>query len=110
LGSAKESYNKNSFVICQSKDDGYHPNMLSGYITAPMAYYAVTGESAVGQPWAFCTDASRQSAFRTDPYVSKYHKYSGATTNFPQIFASPQDMKGLQTRMDQYLEEFRYDK
>ena len=102
------AYNRNSFVIKQSKDDGYHPNMLSGYITAQMAYCAITGESAVGQDYAFCTNASLQSAFNITNYISKYYKYQNAVTNMKEIFQSPADMKGLQELMDQYLASEAY--
>jgi hypothetical protein len=96
------TYNRNSFIISQSASDGYHPNMLSGYLTSLMAYCAVTGESAVGQPYAFCTDSTVESAFNADSYVTKYYK-NGATTNMKEIFASETDMAGLQALADQYL-------
>ena len=96
------TYTRNSFIISQSASDGYHPNMLSGYLTSLMAYCAVTGESAVGQPYAFCTDSTVESAFNADTYVTKYYK-NGATTNMKEIFASETDMAGLQALADQYL-------
>lgn len=105
---AKQTYNKDSFVINQSKDDGYHPNMLAGYITAQMAYCAITGESAQGQEYSFCTNASMNPNFNADTYIKKYYKYNGATTNLKEIFASPEDMAGLQKLMDQYLAAHRY--
>ncbi|MBR3837773.1 MAG: hypothetical protein IKJ74_06470 [Clostridia bacterium] len=102
-----EQYDRNSFIINQSASDGYHPNMLSGYITAQMAYCAITGESAVGQPYAFCTDANILSAFNPASYVSRYYK-NGATTNMLNVFRSPAEMNGLQTLMDQYLAAQNY--
>jgi len=102
---AKETYNKNSFVVCQSATDGYHPNMLSGYITSLMTYCAITGESAVGQDYSFCNDTTINSAFDLDKYAAKYYTYDGATTNFPEIFESADDMKGIQQIIDATLDE-----
>ena len=105
---ATQTYDRNSFVIKQSADDGYHPNMLTGYITAQMAYSAITGESAVGQDYAFATNAKLSSAFSPTTYITKYYKYDGATTNMKEIFASAADMAGLQTLMDQHLAAGEY--
>ena len=104
---ANLSYNLNSFIVNQSAKDGYHPNMLTGYITAQMAYCAITGESAVGQKYDFCTDTSYSSAFDATKHISKYYK-NGATTNMLEIFQSPEDMNGLQTLMDRYLSAHYY--
>ena len=100
---AKEEYNKNSFIVAQSESDGYHQNLLAGYITALMAYCAITGESAVGQEYAFCSDTSLSNLFDFDSYKSTYYKYNNATTNFPEIFASESDMNGIQQLADEYL-------
>ena len=101
---ALQSYNKNSFVVCKSSSDGYHPNQLTGYITTLMTYCAITGKSAVGQTYAFAETTWRSFA----EFKSKYYTYNGATTNYPEIFKSESDMKGLQTLIDQYLEEKAY--
>lgn len=105
---AKETYNKNSFTVCKSASDGYHPSMLAGYITTLMTYCAITGESAVGQPYAFCNESSINSAFNFNTFINKYYTYNGATTNFPAIFNSESDMKGIQTLIDQYLNAKAY--
>lgn len=101
---ALQSYNKNSFVVCKSSSDGYHPNQLAGYITTLMTYCAITGKSAVGQTYAFAETTWRSFA----EFKSKYYTYNGATTNYPEIFKSESDMKGLQTLIDRYLEEKSY--
>jgi len=98
-----QTYNKNSFIVCKSAADGYHPNMLSGYITTLMTYCAITGESAVGQSYDYCNDTSINGAFNFDHFCETYYCYDNATTNFPDVFASPADMKGIQTLADQYL-------
>ena len=100
---AVEEYNKNSFIVALSETDGHHPNLLSGYITALMTYCALTGESAVGQEYAFCSDKKLSAEFDFDAYEKTYYVYDNATTNFPEIFASESDMKGIQQLADEYL-------
>lgn len=100
---AVEQYSKNSFIIRQSEDDGYHQNLLSGYITALMTYSAISGESAVGQEYEFCNDRTLHPSFNFDEFEKSYYKYDGAKTNFPEIFASKSDMKGIQELADIYL-------
>lgn len=102
---AKETYNKNSFIVANSQKDGYHPNQLTGYITSLMTYCAITGKSAVGQPYGFCSDTSLDRRFSFDSYISEHYVYGSATTNYPEIFASEEDMKGIQTLADKYLAE-----
>ena len=99
---AVQTYNKNSFIVSQSESDGYHPNILTGYITALMTYCAITGESAVGQSYDFVTDASIQSRFGPFTFRQKYYTYN-METNFEAILNSAQDMNGLQQLADQYL-------
>ncbi len=101
---AAETYSKNSFIVYNSNKDGYHPNQLTGYITSLMTYCAITGESAVGQPYSFCSDTSLSSKFSFSNYISEHYKFS-TTTNYPEIFESDADMNGIQTLIDQYLEE-----
>ncbi|MBR6708313.1 MAG: hypothetical protein IKL84_01385, partial [Clostridia bacterium] len=90
------AYTTNTFIV----KDGYHPNMLAGYITALTAYCAITGAPAVGQPYAFCND------------VDNIHTYASANysipSNFPDIFASESEMKGIQQLVDRYLAEKPY--
>ncbi|MBQ8439297.1 MAG: hypothetical protein IJX19_01430 [Clostridia bacterium] len=101
---ALQSYNKNSFAVCKSASDGYHPNQLAGYITTLMTYCAITGKSAVGQTYDFA-----ETTWRTfSQFKSKYYTYNGATTNYPEIFKSESDMKGLQMLIDRYLEDKAY--
>ena len=105
---ATQTYNKNSFIVCKSAADGYHPNMLTGYITTLMTYCAITGESAVGQDYSFCNNSAINAEFSFSKFISKYYTYNNPTTNFNEVFASEKDMKGIQTLVDQYLEEKAY--
>ena len=98
-----QTYSQNSFIV----KDGFHPNMLAGYITTLMAYCTVTGESAVGQTCDFCNDRSINAKFNFNTYVSDYYT-AEITTNFPDIFASASDMRGIQELVDRYLAEKTY--
>lgn len=102
-------YTNNTFIIRKSAKDGYHPNQLSGYITTLMTYCALTGESAVGQPYGFCNDERLRpngyssKFFSFEGFISTYYTYNGATTNYPEVFASKTDMLGIQKLIDAHL-------
>ena len=101
---ATVKYKKTSFI--KNKGDTYHPNPLAGYITAQMAYCAVTGKSAVGQmPNLYSIGNSTKygkSAVGYSEYISTHYK-SSSNTNFKTIMKSRADIEGLQTLMDKYL-------
>lgn len=105
-------YNKNTFIIDDSQKDGYHPNQLAGYIESLMLYCAITGESAVGQPYAFWNDTSlRQSGdknhfFNPDKFIERYYEHG--PTNYDRVFESESDMLGLQQLIDGTLAEKAY--
>ena len=101
---AKQTYDKNSFIV----KDGHHPNMLTGYITTLAAYCAITGESAVGQSYDYYFDASLAPTIDIPGYVDYYYVNGDADSNFPEIFASPDDMKGLQQLLDEYMAKKSY--
>ncbi len=103
---AANEYNKNSFIVHRTSADGYHPNQLTGYITALMTYCAITGESAKDQTYDFWNDKSINSRFDPSEYISTY--YTAGSTNYPEIFESASDMKGLQQLVDRYLAEKAY--
>jgi len=105
---AEQPYNKNSFIVSRVEGDGYHPNPLSGYLNTLMTYCAITGETAVGQPYSFCTsepdmlEKFKRSYYRWDDRNTEEDERK---TNFVEILSSEADMKGLQTLADRYLEE-----
>ena len=106
-----ETYHKFSFTVNATEDDGYHPNVLTGYITAQMVFSAITGQSAEGQDFAFWNDPRVNSAFNMDTYKKARYAYDStvpSNTNFEAIFKSDPDMLGLQQLMDRYLEEKGY--
>ena len=95
-----QSYGKYTFIV----KDGYHPNMLSGYIASLMAYCTVTGESAVGQPYDFCNDVRVNQAFSFSKYISANYT-DDKVTNFDDVFKSEGDMKGIGELVDKYIAE-----
>ncbi len=99
------TYERSSFV--NSKDD-HHENLLAGYLTTLMTYCAITGESAVGQPYDFVNDSSINPLFDLEAFKTKNYPDNGKT-NFIEIFQSEADMTGLQQLADQYLQEFNND-
>ena len=108
---ATQQYTKNTFVVAKSSKDGYHPSVLSGYITTLMTYCAITGESAQGQTYAFCNDHSLMPSasstyFNFTNFISTYYKVG--TTNFDKVFASDKDMSGIQWLIDEHLAEKAY--
>lgn len=98
---ATQEYTKTSFIVARTADDGYHPNQLTGYLTALMAYCVMTGESAVGQSYAFCNDRTIHKKF--DFYEFQFNKYKKASTNYIRIFHTESDMLGLQQVIDEYI-------
>ena len=104
----KEGYNRNTFIISKSESDGYHPNMLTGYITTLMTYCALTGDSAVGQPYKFCGDAKINLAFDFEKFKSSFYTYGDSSTNFDTVLKSAENIRGIQELVDKYLAEKRF--
>lgn len=101
-----QTYNNHTFVKNKSTTDGYHPNQLTGYITAQMIFCAITGKSAVGQSYAFWNDASLSTQFDPERFMAE--AYTLGSTNYPDVFASEADMQGIQQLIDQYLAAKHY--
>ena len=102
---ATQDYYRCSFIISRSKEDGYHQNILAGYLISLMVYCAITGESAVGQPYEFCDDKSLNTRFGLESYLKNQYTYE-PFTNFVEVFRSEADMLGLQQLTDLYLAKF----
>lgn len=102
---ATQDYTFHSFVIHWSETDGFHQNILAGYLTSLMVYCAITGESAVGQPWEFTNDSSLNKSFDWEKKKAEHYSYD-PNTNFIEIFQSEADMHGLQKLADQYLAKY----
>ena len=81
----------------QSERDGFHPNLLTGYLTALAVRTGMTGEDPVGQPWDFVSELKSPAEFLRERYG-----YGGSTSNFPEILKSPEDMRALQALVGKY--------
>ena len=102
---ATQEYKFNTFVISWREDDGFHQNLLCGYLTALMIYCAFTNESAVGQPWEFTNDPSLHPKMDWEASKALHYSYN-PETNFIEVFKSEADMLGLQQLADQYLAKY----
>ena len=106
---SKYTYNKESFIVSQSKADGYHQNMLSGYITTLMLYCTITGETAVGQPFEFASDYNVHSMFNAVAFKYTYYTHI-KDTNFDLILKDAEEMRNIQILVDQYVRTQQYTK
>ncbi len=86
-------YNKYSFVVNQSSSDGYHPNHLTGYLTALMTYCTITGKSAQGADYSFVVKDGKTY-------------YTNGTTNYPDVLESANDMAEWQKLIDKYIAQY----
>lgn len=102
---ATQEYTYHTFVINWREDDGFHQNVLCGYLTSLMVYCAITGESAVGQPWKFTNDPTLHPNMDWEKMKALHYSY-GPETNFVEVFKSDADMLGLQQLADLYLEKY----
>lgn len=93
-------YSRTSFV---NTLDNHHENLLAGYLTTLFTYCAITGESAVGQPYDFCDDSSLDPLFDLEAFREENYPGGAGDTNFVEIFRSQADMTGLQQLVDSYL-------
>lgn len=94
-------YNKNTFVI-QGEFDSHHQNLLSGYITAQMAYSTISGKKAEGQDYSFISQELIDSFI-----TSNYYRNGAKLTTMDEVFASPADMLGIQKLIDQYTNFYK---
>ena len=109
-------YNKNSFIVNWSGgSDGYHPNMLSGYLTAVFMYCVITGESAYGQDYEFALNTRVNGGLNVDEFIAKFYTYDNPdteaderVTNFADILACESEIRGIQKLIDQYIAEKAY--
>ena len=106
---SKYTYNKESFIVSNSKEDGYHQNMLAGYLTALMLYCTITGETAVGQPFEFASDGDLHTLFNTAYYKYEHYKYI-KETNFDLIMKDAEEMRNIQILADEYVRTQQYTK
>ena len=95
-------YAKSSFII----KDGFHPNMLSGYIASMMLFCAITGESAASLP-ADLFDNVAMTILVEDQLESSYDR-GEMDTNFKTILTTESELARIHVLIDQYLAEKPY--
>ena len=104
--STSEKMSSNAAVISLSGyGDSFHPNPLSGYITAQMCFSVITGISAIGQKYDFCWDKTIAPQYDLQNFLT-YQYGKKQTSNFIEVFNSSADMLGLQTLMDEYIAKY----
>ena len=106
---SKYTYDKQSFIVSNDKEDGYHQNMLAGYLTTLMLYCTITGETAVGQPFKFATNPDLNTAFHPLTFKSEHYRYI-RETNFDLIIEDDEEMRNLQVLADEYIRTQQYTK
>ena len=112
---ATMSFNKQSFIVSNSASDGYHPNLLSGYIGTLMVYATLTGETIIGQPYEWIYPLTSKY-LNIDKYITSHYKYDNPSTtdvdesktNMKEVFYSAQDMLGFQMLAEEYLTKTRW--
>lgn len=99
---SNQSFDLHSFVISRSAKDGFHPNLLAGYITALMTYCAITKEKAEGQPWEF-TDGTPLGTTEIAAFRNKYYTFH-SSTNFDVVLQTKSEMVGFQQLIDRFMQ------
>lgn len=94
-----------AYVGADRPSDSFHENPLAGYITAQMAYCVITNKSAIGQDYSFCGDSSIHKFFDFEEFI-RSHYDSAHGTNFPAVFESEADMRGIQELIDDYVAKY----
>ena len=85
-------YDKNSFIVCREHDK-FHPNTLTGYLTALCVYYAFSGNSLKEADVSF-----------VEPMGDDF--YSLGKTNHGQILADKDEMRALALIVQEYCEKY----
>ena len=94
-------YDMASFINAIERDF-HHPNPLAGYLASLMCYTVVTGKSAVGADPSVCASVRFGGGVTGfDAYAGRFYA-PAARTNFREVFASPDEMHGLQLLCDRY--------
>ena len=87
------SYNKNSFVVCR-EGDKFHPNTLTGYLTALCVYCAFTQKDMRD------ADHSFVKAMNSEIF------YTLGESNHAQIIESSEEMRALKSLVLEYCKKY----
>ena len=101
------TYTDSTFVV----KDGFHPNMLSGYINALTTFCAITGESPVGMPFpSDLLTAENNAKLDIDAYLADTtNNYKDPSdTNMKEILADDGEIRAIQEMIARYLEAKPY--
>ena len=85
-------YSKNSFVVCR-EHDRFHPNTLTGYLTALATYCAFTQSDISDADYSF-----------VKPMNSEF--YTLGESNHEKIISSSNEMKALLSLVDRYCKGY----
>lgn len=88
-----EKYNKNSFIVCR-KGDGFHPNTLTGYLTALCVYRAVTERDVTLADHSFIEGMDKEQFY---PLGESNHK---------MIIESDAEMSALKSLVNIYCDKY----
>ena len=86
-------YNKNSFIVCK-EGDGFHPNTLTGYLTALTVYYAFTERDITYAAYDFACG------------LDKEKHYTLGETNHGEILCSDKELRSLKEQVMLYCRRY----
>ena len=86
-------YNKNSFVVCKEHDK-FHPNTLTGYLTAACVYCSFTQKDIINAEHSFVTVMDKSEFYTLDK------------SNHDSIIASDKEMNALKALVKEYCEKY----
>ena len=86
-------YDKNSFIVCR-EHDRFHPNTLTGYLTALCVYCAFSGKDVR------CVDSSFVEAMDETEF------YSQGETNHKEIIENKNEMDALASQVSTYCRNY----
>ena len=86
-------YNKNSFIVCK-EGDGFHPNTLTGYLTALTVYYAFTERDITDAAYGFACG------------LDKEKHYTLGETNHGEILCSDKELRSLKEQVMLYCRRY----
>ena len=91
----KLEYNKNSFVVCR-EHDGFHPNTLTGYLTALSTYCALTERKI----------EEIENAEHSFVALMGDDQYTKGESNYAEILSSSNEMKALKALAFEYVKKY----
>ena len=90
------TYTKTTFRV--NKNDTFHPNTLSGYITALTCYATLTGKKVEGSDYSFIKDSYLNN------FIQTYYT-AASDTNIIEIFHDADEIRRIQALVDAQVAE-----